>query len=124
MKSRKHQKGITLFGFAFIMFLIGFTAFTVLKLFPVYMENFTIRSSVKSLEEERGNEYFGAFAVRQALLKRFGINNVSQVSADDVSVVRDGAIYNVDVDYDVRIPFIGNISLLVSFTNHAEVSAR
>ena len=124
MKTRNHQRGLTLFGFFFIMFLIGFTAFTTFKLFPVYMENFTIRSSLESMEGETGKEYLGAIAVRDAVNRRFGINNVTQVGLDDISITRDGQVYNVDVDYEVRIPFISNISLVVSFTNHAEVSAR
>lgn len=124
MKTRNHQRGLTLFGFFFIMFLIGFTAFTTFKLFPVYMENFTIRSSLESMEGETGKEYLGAISVRDAVNRRFGINNVTQVGLDDISITRDGQIYNVDVDYEVRIPFISNISLVVSFTNHAEVSAR
>ena len=122
MNCRKHQQGITLFGFALTLFLIGFIAFTTLKLFPVYMENYSIRSSLASLEKEQ--EHMGAMAVRDTLIKRFGINNVTQVSADDVSVIRDGQLYLVDVDYEVRIPFIANISLLVSFKNHAEVPAK
>lgn len=124
MKTRNHQRGLTLFGFFFIMFLIGFTAFTTFKLFPVYMENFTIRSSLESMEGETGKEYLGAIAVRDAVNRRFGINNVTQVGLEDISITRDGQVYNVDVDYEVRIPFISNISLVVSFTNHAEVSAR
>jgi hypothetical protein len=124
MNTRKRQRGITLFGFVLTMFLIGFVAFTTLKLFPVYMENFSIRSSLESLEQERDKEYVGAAAVRTALLKRFQMNNVSQAGGDDISIVRDGQIYHVVVDYEVRIPFISNVSLLVSFNNSAEVFAR
>lgn len=124
MNTGKHQQGITLYGFAFILLLIGFAVFTTLKLFPVYMENFAVRSSLKSMEEEHGQEYAGALAVRSTVSKRFGINNISQVTSDDISVTREGQIYYVDVDYEVKIPYISNISLLVSFTNHAEVPAQ
>lgn len=124
MKTKKYQRGITLFGFSFIMLLIGFTAYTTFKLFPVYMESFTIRSSLKSMETEQGSEYLGALAVRQAITKRFGINNVTQATSDDISVVRDGQVYYVDVDYEVRVPYFSNISLLFTFKNHAEVPAR
>jgi hypothetical protein len=106
------------------MFLIGFVVFTTLKLFPVYMEHFSIISSLESLEQERDKEYVGAAAVRTTLLKRFQMNNVSQAGGDDISIVRDGQIYRVEIAYEVRIPFISNISLLASFNETAEVPAR
>lgn len=124
MKTGKLQQGITLPGVAFILLLIGFTAFTVLKLFPVYMENFSIRSSLESIEQEAAKEYMGVNSVRTVVFRRFEMNNVTQVGPDDVSVTRDGQTYNIDVDYEVRIPYIKNISLIISFNNHAEVSAQ
>jgi DMSO reductase anchor subunit len=124
MNARKHQQGITLFGFVLTMFLIGFVAFTTLKLFPVYMEHFSILSSLESLEQERDKEFVGAAEVRNTLLRRFQINNVTQASKDDISIIRDGQIYHVEIAYEVRIPFLSNVSLVVSFNNTAEVPAR
>lgn len=124
MKTGKFQQGMTIYGVAFILLLIGFLVFTILKLFPVYMENFTIRSSVESLQNDSAKEYMGAMDIRNALMKRFSMNNVSQVSHEDISVIREGQNYYVNIDYEVRVPFIKNISLVVSFTNHAEVTAR
>jgi hypothetical protein len=124
MNCRKHQQGITLFGFALTLFLIGFVAFTTFKLFPVYMENFAIRSSLESMETERDTEYRGVVSVRNTLLRRFEINNVTQAKKDDISIIRDGQTYRIEVSYEVTIPFISNISLLVSFNNTAEVPAQ
>lgn len=124
MKTGKYQQGTTIYGLAFILLLIGFVTFTILKLFPVYMENYAIRSSVESLANEGGREFHGVMEIRNSLLKRFGMNNVTQVSYDDISVIREGQIYYVDVDYEVKVPFIKNISLLVGFANHAEVPAQ
>lgn len=124
MKTEKLQQGITLPGVAFILLLIGFTAYTVLKLFPVYMENFSISSALESIEQESAKEYMGVNAVRSIVFRRFEMNNVRQVGSEDIIVTRDGQTYNIDVDYEVRIPYIKNISLVVSFKNHAEVSAQ
>lgn len=124
MKLRKQQQGITLFGVAFTLILIGFVTFTVLKLFPVYMQNFSVRSSLENMEGEKSREYLGAVAVRDGVIKRLGINNVTQVDKENISITRDGQVYNIDVDYEVRIPYFSNISLVLTFKNHAEVSAQ
>ncbi len=123
MKLRHSQKGVTMASLAFFLLLLGFVVYTALKLFPVYMDAFTIESSVKGLETDR-QEFSGAMSVRQAVLKRFGMNNVVSASAEDIVVKRVNQMFEVDVDYEVRIPFFKNIDLLVSFENHAEIPIR
>jgi len=124
MKLQKHQQGITFIGIVFILLLIGFVTFTVLKLFPAYMQNFNVASSLKGMEAEKSREYLGAAEVRDSVLRRFDINEVEQAGKDDISITRDGKTYLIDVDYEVVILYISNVSLLISFTNHAEVTAQ
>lgn len=124
MKLEQSQRGATLTTIAFYLFLLGFSVFTALKLVPVYMESFTIRSVMEGMSVEKGREYTGSLKVREAVLKRFGINNITQVGADDVVVVREDDAYVITVDYEVRIPFISNIDFVLVFTNEAEVKAR
>jgi len=124
MKLQKQQRGITLIGIAFILALIAFVTFTVLKLFPAYMQNFSVQSSLQSMQGEKSREYLGAVAVRDGVIKRLDINNVTQVPKEDIRITRDGQTYNIDVDYEVRIPYFSNISLVITFNNHAEVDAR
>jgi hypothetical protein len=123
MKLQKSQKGITMFTIAFYLGLLVFVALTVLKLFPVYMESFAVASSVNSMNSGQV-EYSGALAVRSALMRKLGFNNVENVTMDDISVTRADRVYMIDVNYEVRIPYIKNINLIVSFENHAEVPAR
>lgn len=123
MKLQHSQQGVTLFSIAFFLGLLAFVVLTTLKLFPVYMEAFTVESAVKGLEK-KGEEYMGVLAVRDSLMKNFGINNVTLVKQDDIRITREDQVYMVDVDYEVRIPYIKNISLVLTFQNHAEVPAR
>jgi len=102
--------------------LIGFVAFTTLKLFPVYMEDFNISGALSAMEGEP-DEYPGAMAVHSSVLKRFSVNNITRATRDDVSVTRDGQDYNISVEYEVIIPYMGNISLLLSFSHAATVRA-
>ena len=118
----KYQKGLTIWSFSFNLFLIGFTAFVVIKLFPVYMEDLSVGTAVKSLESEP-EEFRGALTVRTALLKRFEINNVTRVEYDKISITRDNQEYLIEVNYEVEVPFIGNISLILRFEHSAVVRA-
>ena len=118
----KYQKGLTIWSFSFTMFLIGFTAFVAIKLFPVYMEDLSVGKAVESLESET-EEFRGALTVRSALIKRLEINNVTRVEYDKISITRENQEYLIDVDYEVEVPFIGNISLILRFEHSAVVRA-
>lgn len=123
MRLQKEQHGATLWSIAFILFLIGFAAFTTLKLFPVYMEDFSISSSLDSMEQDVAAEYRGVGSVQQGFMRRLGVNNVKVLKRDDVAVSREGDYYYIDVNYEVTIPFIGNVSLLLNFEHSASVRA-
>ncbi len=124
MKLQHRQKGFSLYSLSFYLGLLAFVVFTGLKLFPVYMESFSVESSVRSMEGDRGQAYTGALSVRSALAKRLRFNNVEEVTADDITVIRQDDMYIIDVDYEIRIPYIKNIELIVSFSHHGEVLAR
>ena len=124
MKLRNSQRGMTFWSTSFILFIIGFTAFVLLKLFPVYMEDLTIQSALEGVEQESAtNDRNTAGSIRTALMKRLNVNNIETVSSKDFQVAREGEYYIVDLDYEVTIPFIGNISLLITFDHSASFPA-
>ncbi len=123
MKLQHTQRGFSFYTLSFYLALFGFVVFTALKLFPAYEENFSVESSIRSLESDRGQTYSGSRAVKGALMKRFSFNNVTMVSGDDIGVVRKDNVYEVKVDYEVRVPYFKNISLLLNFSHSAEVPA-
>ena len=52
MNTLAKQRGVTAIGWMVILGLIGFFALIALKLFPMYSENFSVISSLKSLQNE------------------------------------------------------------------------
>jgi hypothetical protein len=123
MKQLKYQRGATPWTLLMGLAALGIVVFTALKLFPVYMQDFSVGSSVEGLESDP-QEFHGPMSIRVALGKRFGINNVDQAGLDDISVTRNGQYYLVEVDYDVVIPYMANISLLLNFNHQASVPVR
>lgn len=101
----------------------GFMAVMALKLVPVYLGNMTLQSIIESIEKN-SNEYNSPAAIRTAIVKRMSVNNIEQVTGDDVMVELVNYNYEIDIDYEVRIPFVHNIDFVVTFVNHAEIRAR
>lgn len=141
MKLQKSQRGITVWGVSFILLLIGFVVFTVLKLLPVYMGGFSVESVVSGMEADQQAETFSSVSeVKNTVIKRLDMNNVKLVfreedvmaipkgefylSGDDIKVVKEGGFYLLDIDYEVRVPYIKNIDLVVNFSHTATVPAN
>ena len=124
MKLQRYQVGASLYGIIFVVLVAVFVGHTFFKLFPVYMENVEVASGIKSVGADADAQYNRPSDVYQAIFRRFGVNQITRVGRDDISVVRDGDFYIIDVDYTVTVPYMWNISLLMEFNHEAEVRAR
>lgn len=122
MQERRYQKGLTAISWAVLIAVLSFFAMLFLKLFPLYMENFGVASSLKSLQNE--DRSMDIIEIRDLLSKRLDINDVENVKTKNISIIRKGSSYTVEVDYEVRVPFAFNVDLVVSFNNEAEVPAN
>jgi len=123
MKNIKSQNGMTGIAWMIVIFLLGFFAYIVMLLFPIYLENNNVKSIIGDLADS--NEKFSSAAkLRRIIKKRFDINMTTSITAADVDISRDANVFLVNIDYEVREPFIGNIDLLITFKSEVEVPAE
>lgn len=122
MQTLIRQKGLSGIGWLFVLGLIAGGSLVTLKLLPVYMENMSIQSILDEVGET-GDKYSNSRDVRTAIVRRFEINNIKNMSMTDIIVDRDGGVYEVQADYEVRVPFVYNIDFVLMFKNHAVVPA-
>lgn len=122
MNEMARQRGLTMVSWLVVIAVVVFLAMFVLKLFPVYLENFSVRTTLNSLEKE--SQPLTPADLRETLRKRLDINDVTHVDMrKNVTIdTRDGK-HLVQVAYEVRVPFISNVDFLVTFRDHAEVPA-
>ncbi len=121
MNVARRQRGFGMVGWFFVIAVAAFFLTILFKLFPVYMEHMSVAQSLKMLGEER--EARSPNEIRTSLFKRLQVNNVENITRENVEIVRDNNAYVVTVAYEVRVPFARNISILVSFNDKAEVPA-
>jgi len=122
MKSIKSQKGMTGIGWMIVIALVMFFAYVVILLLPIYLENHSVKSVIQDLES--GDESFStASELRKIINRRLDINMATSVSSGDISISQDADVFIVDIDYEVREPFLGNIDLLFTFKSSVEISA-
>ena len=118
------QRGITAIGWLVILILVGFIALLTLKLAPIYMENYTIRMVVESLQNEPDVANKRRSDIRYMLQSRLDINYITTLPRNAIKIKKSGGKIVIDIVYEVREAIIANVDAVVSFNHHWEIVAR
>jgi len=118
-----HQQGLTAIAIVLILAMIGFFAMIAIRLFPIYMEHFSVSSHLKNLSEEAGITQKTNSEILKTLNKRFSIDDVKNVTDENIYIERnkDGSMV-IAIEYEVRTPALGNIDMVVSFVDEVELN--
>ena len=119
---KRTQKGMTIWGWLMVLALIGFFSIIIMTLFPVYMENMSVKKAVKQVAAQPGIQGLKQKQIYERLDKQFYIDDVRSVREEDVSIdiSDDGAKYLV-VTYEVRKPIMFNVDAVVWFEEKREL---
>lgn len=123
MKLPYQQRGFSIANLFIIITLLLFFGMTFFKVFPFYLDDMTIASSLESAVDEANRAEMTPLEIRDTLLKRFSINNIDKIQASDINITREAYSYIIAIDYEERVHLIHNIDLVLTFENHAEVKA-
>jgi hypothetical protein len=127
VKLTKNQTGMSTIVLIVIIGLFGYAIFIGLKITPVYMEYFSVKSAVDGLAEEMKTRQMSKAQYMDLMRRRLDIN---YVNIDGLTPSRDGCdktkkdVFHfkevkksteVGVNYEKRIPMLANIDFLISF---------
>jgi hypothetical protein len=112
---RNRQSGLSMTGFLSASVVIIFVLIFGFKLVPAYIEQYTISKIFKQIATSP--EFVNATAadVRAAFMRQTAIDAVRVISADDLQITREQGVLVIRSEYQVVIPMIANVSLLVDF---------
>lgn len=123
MRHPREQSGITLLGFLIVLMVVGFFAFLVMRLFPVYSEYYGLRQAMKAVAMEPGVTTKSPEQVKQLLDTKLYISYVTSVKKSHMRVTRQGGDYLLNVRYEVRGPLLYNLEYIATF-DHTETLTR
>ena len=124
MTRPSQQRGISLIGWAVMLLVAVVLGTAALRMVPAYMEYNTISSSINSLLQDSKTALMSPREVRDALSKRFKINQVKVISANDLIIIKDGGILKISTDYEVREPMFYNVSIVMNFKDEFSKDVR
>ena len=122
--AKMQQGGMTAIGFIIILAMIAFFTLIVLKLMPIYYENFKINTALKSLKDEQGISEKTSTEIHTMIVRRFRIDNIQRALEDDIKITQDRNGIVIDIDYEIRDPFFANVDVVVSFKDKIEIPAH
>jgi hypothetical protein len=124
MRTHVTQKGITMIGFAFLLGIVGFFAYAAMKLIPAYTEYFGVVKSMKKLQTEPDIEHMTIEGIRNKLNVQFDLQYVDEkhVPASAMQLITANGQRSLRIAYDVDLPFIYNVDLLVHFDKSVDLS--
>lgn len=122
MRHLKKQRGMTGLGWLIVLSLIGFFVFLGLKIYPIYWENYNVRGSLASLAKTSGISRMPKSRIRGLLLAKFNINNIRTIGIKNIKIGKRKGVVSVAVNYTVKVPLAGALSLLAEFNERIEAS--
>lgn len=121
LNTLKNQAGMTGMGWLTVIALVLFFALLIVKLVPTYIENYSIKTVLHSLEEEPLITQKTPKQIRELINKRLTINGVYDFDQKAITIQKDSGVLTVDITYEVRKPMFGNIDAVMSFSDNVEL---
>jgi hypothetical protein len=119
--SGNRQKGLTFISIMIILGLIAFFVMIALKVGPIYMNHNKVVSTLTAVEGMSGIENMSKREIELTIAKRLSMNYVDKIKYDDFEIRRQGELLTVSIDYERVEKLMGNLSVLVEFSESFEV---
>jgi hypothetical protein len=106
---------MTLLGFVIVLAVVGFFAYVAMRLFPMYQEYYSVRSAMKGLADEPGIGTQDPARIQDLFFRRLYINYSENVKKEHVKLRRVDNGWEMNVQYEVRRPLVGNLDVVGKF---------
>jgi type II secretory pathway component PulJ len=119
---RNKQQGMTLIGMVIVLTILGLIGFGVIQLVPVYLENMKIVQVLNQTQKDLEGQSATVADIRKALGKRVDIEALYDVDyRKDFVITRTGNGLKVQMKYERKRPYFGNVSLVADFDHAVEI---
>ncbi len=126
MKAFRSQLGMTYLGMLVVLMSVGGVLWVGFKIVPPYFNNTYVVAALSSLAEfentDEGLEGVTNGDIRRKLENFFIVNNIRDLSVNDIEIDRQRNKFLVNINYEVRQQFIENIDIVISFKNQFDSS--
>jgi hypothetical protein len=112
---------MTTLGLAIFVAFVGLFAFAAIRLSPVYLNYMKVVGVINGVHAEFDGQNPTRSAIRKSIVRRFGVESVSEITPREVSITAVDGGFEVRAKYDHVAPFIANVYFSVHFDRMALV---
>ncbi|MBK8815251.1 MAG: DUF4845 domain-containing protein [Methylococcaceae bacterium] len=123
-KPYRQEQGYTLISLIFILGCVAAVVLLIFKIAPIYLDHSKVTNAFSALEGQGNLAELSESEIRSSLDKRFNMNYVSDLKAQEVKIIKQGSYVKVEADYEVVRPIVGNLSVLVEFDDVIEAGSE
>jgi uncharacterized protein (UPF0248 family) len=113
--AKKRQLGLSMPGFLFTAIILIFVAVLAMKLVPTYMQDGEIKHVFDAVAQNPDMKNATIRDIQIAYSKRAAVQGITAIKLDDVEIDKNDNGITLSASYQVKIPLIANISLLLDF---------
>lgn len=115
---RSRQRGVTLFGLAFWAFLVGFSAYLLIRTLPTLNEYYTIQKAVEKIAAAQPPT---VAEVRQAFDRQKELEySISSITSKDLVITKENDKVVIAYAYDKLVPIMGPVYLLIKYEGRSK----
>jgi hypothetical protein len=113
---KKKQKGLSGFGLIIVIGLFALLIISLLKVFPMYYENYKVKAVLESLRQNSDIDPESKRDIWGALSKGLYVQGVEIVKREDVDMSRKNGKTTIDISYETRDSYFGNLFIGAAFS--------
>lgn len=124
-RGRQYQRGMSVWQTLLLLVAIGIGLTIAVAVGPVYITNFSVQSTIKSLQTEPELASKSVLEIRQAIERKFDVNQIDVVQAvcrdkqkACLKVEKTKTTLRIDGNYESRVHVIANIDAVVVFKDN------
>lgn len=114
---RQRERGATFLGIVIILAILGTALYAGIRLVPVYLEYTKVRRSLEQVRDEHAAIESNPALVRRSLERRWDVEDIASIGWKEIEVTKTGEGIDMIADYEVEVPFLANVYLLVKFAD-------
>ncbi len=112
VRSKRGQRGLTLFGLLFWAIVVGFFALVGMRVLPTLNEYFTIKRTINKITTEGST----VPEIRAAFERQKDIEySISSISGKDLSITKENDKIVVSFAYDKEVELLKPVYILIKF---------
>ena len=112
----RRQRGVTMIGWIFLLVPVALVIYGGIRVGPEYMNYYKVVTALNETASKlKSDETLTAQTIKYALDKRFDTGYIDDPKPDEIEIKKGSGGWEMTVDHEPTVPFIGNLYLTMSF---------